>query len=93
MPLEDLRWKTIHASAFTQTHGLLRWATATPRPRGAVRYRCPLTGSYVLVTDEPTLAALARPPARLRCADCGEQHLMTVEADDPADIAAAARKS
>ena len=93
MPVQQLRWNTIHASAFTQTHGLLRWTSATPRPRGAMRYRCPFTGSYVLVTDEPTLKALARPPARIRCADCGEQHLMTVEFDDPADIAAPAPKS
>jgi hypothetical protein len=89
----DLRWNTIHASAFAQTRRLLRWASATPRPHGAIRYRCPLAGSYVLVTDEPTLKRLARPPARIRCADCGEQHLITVEADETADIAAPARRS
>ncbi len=77
---EELRWNTIHASAFAQTRGLLRWTRGTQRPHGALRYRCPLTGSYVLVTDEATLLRLARPPARIRCADCGEQHLVTVEA-------------
>ena len=63
-------------------HGLLRWTRATPRPHGALRYRCPLTGAYVLVTDEPTLKRFSRPPARIRCADCGEQHLVTIEADE-----------
>jgi hypothetical protein len=92
MPIQNLRWNTIHASAFTQMYGMLRRTSAIPRPRGALRYRCPLTGSFVLVTDEPTLALLARPPARLRCADCGELHLVTVETDDPADIVAPAGK-
>jgi hypothetical protein len=49
-----------------------------------LRYRCPLTGSFVLVTDAATLAGLARPPAQLRCADCGELHLVSVEAADTA---------
>jgi len=92
MSTQDLRWNTIHASAYTQTHSLLRWATACPRPHGAMRYRCPLTGSFVLVTDEPTLDLLASPPARLRCADCGEEHLVAVETDETADIVAPAGK-
>ncbi len=87
MTVPDPQWSTIHASAFTQTHGMLRWTSATPRPHGALRYRCPLTGSFVLITDEPTLNALARPPARIRCADCGEQHLMTVAAGETDDAA------
>ena len=29
------------------------------------------------MTDEATLASLTRPRARLRCADCGEMHLLT----------------
>ena len=91
--MPDLRWNTIHASAFSQMHGLLRRTRATARPHGAIRYRCPLTGAYVLVTDEPTLKRLSRPPARIRCADCGEQHLMTIEADEAAEIVAAAGKA
>jgi hypothetical protein len=83
MPLQDENWNTIHASAFSHARALMRPATATLRPHGGVRYRCPVTGSFVLVTDEPTLAALARPHARLRCADCGEMHLMTIAAEDP----------
>ena len=65
-----------------------------PAPARRLRYRCPLTGSYVLVTDEPTLARLARPPARIRCADCGEQHLIDGRGcDDLRPIAAAAGSS
>jgi hypothetical protein len=89
---QNLNWSRIHASAFDQARGFLRWAVATPRRHGALRYRCPVAGSYVLVTDEPTLDVLSRPPARIRCADCGEQHLVAVEADDPADIVAPAGK-
>ena len=43
---------------------------------GAVRYRCPHNDSLVLVTDEAALAELDRPAARLRCAACGEMHLL-----------------
>jgi hypothetical protein len=91
MPLQDERfetWTTIHASAHNHARSLLRPAAAEPRAKGAVRYRCPVTGSFVLVTEEATLARLKGPPARLRCADCGEEHLMTIEADDPAHIVA-----
>jgi hypothetical protein len=82
MPLQDENWNTIHASAYS--HALMLPATATLRPHGGLRYRCPATGSFVLVTDEPTLAQLTGPHARLRCADCGEMHLMTIAAEDPA---------
>jgi hypothetical protein len=88
MPLQHLNWNAIHASAFGQMRGLLRQAVATPRRHGAMRYRCPLTGSYVLITDEATLSRFARPLSRIRCADCGELHLVTVAADDPADVVA-----
>lgn len=89
MNIQSQTWGTIHASVFRHG-GLLRWTSARPRGRGAMRYRCPVTGSYVLVTDEPTLGALASPPGRVRCADCGEQHLVTVDADE---IVAPSRKS
>lgn len=92
MTMQDLHWSTIHASAMSQARGLLRWAAATPRPHGALRYRCPVSGSFVLVTDEPTLGRLAQGRARIRCADCAEQHLVTVTADEPADIVALADK-
>lgn len=48
-----------------------------PRPSGALRYRCPVNGSLVLVTDEMTLAGLDRQRGRLRCVGCGETHLLT----------------
>jgi len=95
MPFQDENfdtWSTIHASVYSQAHTMLRPASAEPRPHGALRYRCPVTGSLVLVTDEPTLAKLNRARTRLRCADCGEMHLMTVAADDPARIVAATDK-
>jgi hypothetical protein len=95
MPIQDEKfdtWATMHASVYAQARALLRSVAAEPRAHGALRYRCPVTGSFVLLTDEPTLAALARPPARLRCADCGEVHLITVEEADSAVMAAPADK-
>jgi hypothetical protein len=61
----------------------MRWVEATPRPHGALRYRCPVTGSFVLVTDDDTLKALAAPRARIRCVDCGEMHLLTQDDRTP----------
>lgn len=69
-------WGRIHASVYAQAAKMVRWAEAMPRPHGGIRYRCPVTGSLVLVTDEATLARLARPRARLRCIACGEMHLL-----------------
>jgi hypothetical protein len=76
------RLDTIHPSVFREGAGLLRWVAATPRPHGAVRYRCPVTGSFVLVTDEAALERIERPRARLRCVDCGEIHLLARESAD-----------
>jgi hypothetical protein len=70
-------WGTIHPTVFIQAASMVRWAVATPRPHGALRYQCPITGSFVLVTDEAALAGIARPRGRLRCIDCGEVHLLT----------------
>jgi len=90
MNLQNMHWDTIHASALREARGLLRWTVATPRPHGALRYRCPVSGSFVLVTDEPTLARLRRGRARIRCADCGEQHLAAVAAREPDGVVAPA---
>lgn len=76
MSYQDLPWSTVHRSAYDHARGLLRPAEASERRGGSLRYRCPITGSYVLVTDELTLAWLAQPQAKLRCADCGELHLI-----------------
>jgi hypothetical protein len=68
---------TIHSSVFGQAASAIRRAPATMRGHGALRYQCPVTNSFVLVTDDATLATLAKPQPRLRCADCGEVHLLT----------------
>ena len=77
------RFGSIHPSALRQGSGLLRWVEATPRPNGALRYRCPITGSFVLVTDDDALKELDRPRARVRCVDCGEMHLLIQNGDAP----------
>jgi hypothetical protein len=79
MAIQNLNWSNIHASVYRQADAMLRWAQATPRPHGALRYRCPVTGSFVLVTDEASLGTLANSPARLRCVDCREIHLIAVD--------------
>jgi hypothetical protein len=76
------RFGSIHPSALRQA-SFMRWVEATPRPHGALRYRCPVTGSFVLVTDDDALKELSRPRARVRCVDCGEVHLLTQD-DVPA---------
>lgn len=86
------RFNGIHPSVFRQGAGVLRWVAASLRPHGAVRYRCPVTGSFVLVTEADALARLASPRARLRCVDCGEIHLLAQDAenDNPGAIVAGA---
>jgi hypothetical protein len=74
------RFGGIHPSALRQASGFMRWVEATLRPHGALRYRCPVTGSFVLVTDDDTLKALGTPRAQIRCVDCGEIHLLTQDA-------------
>jgi hypothetical protein len=79
MAVQNLNWNTIHASVVRQAGGMLRWAPAAARS-GAVRYRCPVAGSFVLVTDEASLRKLGGPTTRLRCAGCGELHFVAVSA-------------
>ena len=71
------RFNSIHPSALRQASGFMRWVEATLRPHGALRYRCPVTGSFVLVTDDDTLKAVGTQRAQIRCVDCGEIHLLT----------------
>jgi len=71
------RWSTFHPSAFTHAGSFTRRVAATARPHGTIRYRCPVTRSFVVLTDDDSLAALARPHARLRCPTCGEMHLLS----------------
>lgn len=84
-------WGTIHSSVFADARRLLRRVGATQRPHGAVRYRCPVTGSFILLTDSGALTKLARKRARLRCAGCGEMHMLVCEGagDDAAVIVGA----
>lgn len=80
MPLSGLAWRTIHPSALRHAAALLRPADATARAHGALRYQCPVSGSFVLVTDEASLARLTGKRARLRCSACGEIHLLSMDA-------------
>lgn len=77
----DTSWGTIHPSALHHSAAMLRWTEASPRPHGALRYQCPVTGSLLLVTDEATLKTLAAPRGRIRCLACGEMHLLTQDSD------------
>ena len=77
MALANFNWSTFPSSIYRGATGSIRSAKATPTALGALRYRCPVTGSFLLVTDDETLAWLDRPQARLRCAACGEWHLLT----------------
>jgi hypothetical protein len=53
----------------------LSFVPASVRFSGAVRYRCPQSGSYVLVTDPDAMQQLFVRP--LRCAGCGGLHRLT----------------
>ncbi len=89
MPILSQTWGTIHPSVFSENASPLKAVPATLRPHGAVRYQCPVTDSLVLVTDEKTLAEIARPRARIRCVDCGEMHLLVQdEASSPVIVPA-----
>lgn len=88
-------WATIHASVFSDAGRPLQPVNAVRRAQGAVRYRCPINGSFVLVTDSPALKKLARNRARLRCASCSDMHLIACEADDetPAGVISTAKQA
>jgi len=77
MAFQNVNWSEIPSSVIRQAGGMLRWAPAAPRS-GAMRYRCPVTGSFVLLTDEASLCKFSRPTTRLRCAGCGELHFVAV---------------
>jgi hypothetical protein len=89
---QQLNWNTMHASVFHNAGRMLRWTEATLRPHGSLRYRCPVTGSFVLVTDDASLQRLSRATNRLRCAGCGELHFVAVAGDDPTVIVATSDK-
>jgi hypothetical protein len=76
MSLSMQDWNPIHTSVYGPAASARR-APATMRAHGALRYQCPVNGSFVLVTDDATLADLAKPHSRVRCMGCGEMHLLT----------------
>ena len=76
MSLPSQAWGTLHPSVFRHAAEPVHRVQATLRPSGAIRYCCPDTGSFVLITDAATLAGLSERDSRLRCADCGEMHLI-----------------
>ena len=76
MSQPNQEWATIHPSVFRHSGEPAQRVPATLRPSGAVRYRCPVSGSFVLVTEPATLARIAERDTRLRCLDCGEMHLL-----------------
>jgi hypothetical protein len=61
---------------------------ASVRGPGAVRYRCPESGSYVLLTDGEALRRMSTRP--VFCAGCGGEHrLIRAEAEEvPVETAA-----
>lgn len=69
-------FNAIHSSAVRQPAFPLS-VPALRRAHGALRYRCPSTGSYVLLTDPAALAEASVPNAPVRCPGCGDTHLLT----------------
>ena len=69
-------FNTLHPSALRQS-ALPQWVTAAPRAHGALRYRCPNTGSFVLLTHPAALAKASGPQAPVHCPGCGDTHVLT----------------
>jgi hypothetical protein len=74
----------IHPSVLRRS-ALPSWVSARRRSRGALRYQCPATGSFVLLTDPAALAAVSATDAPVRCPSCGDMHLLAPEPQN-ADI-------
>ena len=74
-----LPFNAIHSSAIRQATFPLS-VPAMRRAHGALRYRCPSTGSYVLLTDPAALAEASVPNAPVHCPGCGDTHLLTQDA-------------
>ena len=82
MSAPSQEWATIHPSVFKNSWGPARRVPAMLRPSGAVRYRCPVSNSFVLVTDPAVLARIAERNIRVRCMDCGVMHMLEKELFD-----------
>lgn len=82
--MAPLHFGTVHPSALR--HGLLPiWVPAVATPRGALRYRCPVSGSFVLLTDAEALDALSGETTTHRCPACSDVHVLD-RADDSAAL-------
>jgi len=71
-------FNTIHPSTARQP-ALPAPVSAVRRAHGALRYRCPSTGSFVLLTDPAVLARLTDPDAPVHCPGCGGTHLLSAD--------------
>ena len=86
----SLPFGTVHPSALRQAL-LPHWVSAVATPRGALRYRCPISGSFVLLTDADALESLSGETATHRCPACGDVHVLERTAgDDVARVRAVA---
>jgi hypothetical protein len=71
----------------TFTHATTNFAYVPASVRlGAVRYRCPESGSYVLLTDPTALKRLSARP--VHCGGCGGEHRLLCTGDGLVDSAA-----
>jgi hypothetical protein len=88
MSFGALNRATIHPSVFGEMGRPIPTVEMTRRSHGALRYRCPVTGGFLLITDDETLRRLSQPPVRIRCSDCREMHLLVAaqNAERPASI-------
>lgn len=78
-------FNAIHSSVVRQP-ALPALVTGVRRAHGALRYRCPSTGSYVLLTDPAALAGLSAPQSPVRCPGCGDTHLLTRDRETAAIV-------
>ena len=73
--MASLPFGTVHPSALRQGL-LLQCVPAVATSRGALRYRCPISRSFVLLTDADALEALSGETATHRCSACGDVHVL-----------------
>jgi hypothetical protein len=73
MSLLSQAWGTLHPLAFRHAAEPVRRVQATLRPSGAIRYCCPDTGSFELITtrrrspDFPSGTAACAAPTAVKC--------------------------
>jgi hypothetical protein len=82
----SLPFSPIHPSVLRQSV-LPDWVPASRRAHGALRYRCPTTGSFVLLTDPAALAQVFALDSPVRCPGCGDTHLLHSDRDTAGIVA------